>query len=46
MSFFVEQPEDTELPTQLSAQLFQHPRQSILDGVRLGEGTADGVLND
>jgi hypothetical protein len=42
----IQQPERAELPAQLCAELLENTRQSILDGVRLGEGPADGVLNE
>ena len=46
LACFVEQPEGAELPAELRAELLQDASKRVLDGFRLGEGTADGVLHE
>ena len=42
----VQQPEGSELPFELGPELVQDAAKSVLDGFRLGEGPANGVLDE
>ncbi|HKN68679.1 MAG TPA: hypothetical protein VJW73_20480 [Gemmatimonadaceae bacterium] len=46
LACIVQQPEGSELPFELGPQLVQDAPESVLDGLRLGEGPADGVLDE